>query len=78
VALSITEGNFINSPFFFVLGTTLFLKKVLYQYFVFLKKNVRKGVIRGNILKITIDVAGTDNYFDSNRTIKVQFQIEAV
>ena len=62
-----------------MLGTTLFLKEKYYiNILSFLKKNVRKGVIRGNILKITIDVAGTDNYFDSNRTIKVQFQIEAV
>jgi hypothetical protein len=38
----------------------------------------RKGVIRGHILKITIDVAGTEIYFDSNRTIKVKIQIEAV
>jgi hypothetical protein len=44
----------------------------------YLPLNVIKGVIRGHILKLTIHVAGTDNYFDSNRTIKVQFQIEAV
>jgi hypothetical protein len=58
-----------------VLGTTLFLKK---YYILSFLKNVRKGVIRGHILKITIDVAGTEIYFDSNRTIKVKIQIEAV
>jgi hypothetical protein len=58
-----------------VLGTTLFLKK---NYILSFLKNVRKGVIRGHILKITIDVAGTEIYFDSNRTIKVKIQIEAV
>jgi hypothetical protein len=57
-----------------VLGTTLFLKK---NYILSFLKNVRKGVIRGHILKITIDVAGTEIYFDSNRTIKVKIQIEA-
>ena len=44
----------------------------------FLKHKVRKGVIRGHIVKITTDVAGTDTDLDSNRTINVQFQIEAV
>ena len=58
-----------------MLGTTLFLKK---NYILSFLKNVRKGVIRGHILKITIDVAGTEIYFDSNRTIKVKIQIEAV
>jgi hypothetical protein len=43
-----------------VLGTTLFLKK---NYILSFLKNVRKGVIRGHILKITIDVAGTCNTF---------------
>jgi hypothetical protein len=62
-----------------VLGTKLFLKKSIIPIFCLLEKiNVRKGVIRSQILKITTDVAGTDHYFDSNRTIKVKFQIEVV
>jgi hypothetical protein len=57
-----------------VLGTTLFLKKKKNTNILFFKKrNVRKGVIGSHILKITTDVAGTDIYFDSNRTIKVKF-----
>ena len=62
-----------------MLGTPLFLKKSIISIFCLLRKiNVRKGVIRGHILKMATDVAGSDNYFDSNRTIKVKFQIEAV
>jgi hypothetical protein len=48
-----------------VLGTTLFLKEKYYiNILSFLKKNVRKGVIRGNILKITIDVAKLPSLMD--------------
>jgi hypothetical protein len=43
-----------------VLGRTLFLKISIIPIFCLLEKiNVRKGVIRGHILKITIYVAGT-------------------
>ena len=43
-----------------MLGRTLFLKISIIPIFCLLEKiNVRKGVIRGHILKITIDVAGT-------------------